>query len=703
MGRKSLSAVLVIITLLCSGLASATSTDIPRILVVGDSWAAFVQIYRTLDYAMKDQPGMDGYGQRGQITSYFGIRASEVNTPEWLDAITSELLAYPTIDIVHLSLGGNDFILDSNWSPSMPPAQLDAFVNQVNANTEAVIDHILSIRPNIRIALCGYTYGNHPMGGGTVAQMNEVWVQFEQTRLNLCLSKPRLEYVHNLGLMQYYFGIPEASPAIEPHQVPFPGGAAQNYVPFPGGNSTYNAPLVSLADNDMHLTLVGYDYLTQNCVNEFYREWLSYPIVLEILPLSGSKAPVYEYRVRFSESVEGVDSSDFAVAGGASVTGVSGVGAEYVVTVDGNGQPAAPLLQVLDDDTIIDATSKPLGGPGTGNGGFSYDGPLRYADPQIQGDHDFDTCLQILDETFLSIAWQLGGASFRPETCDANGGSIQIVPPSISGNGMLDSYEFALMSWCLEDDTLDLSASGGVTHTMVESAWQANYARMLSDLGGADGRLAMTIPGLDTLLAGFMTLGDQGSSMIPVLLIAAVGSVIELPAGVTIPSPGNYTPLGQYLSGSGDADGDGYTNRQEYDFFVPLGGKDMYLAAALDPGMIPEVNCDNSAGGTYDEGDAFCLLVPEPLDLTGSFEWLKDGETLVSDGHVSGTQWRELHISHLLPSDSGNYQCIYDNGTRVFGPVNLEVTPTPVPVAGGLGLALLVLGLTTCGVRRFRG
>ncbi|HEX8146090.1 MAG TPA: hypothetical protein VF591_02715 [Pyrinomonadaceae bacterium] len=85
------------------------------------------------------------------------------------------------------------------------------------------------------------------------------------------------------------------------------------------------------------------------------------------------------YTVTFSAAVTGVDTTDFQLttAGltGAAVTGVTGSGATYNVTVD-TGTPASPgatlRLDVSDDDSVVDAsTSAPLAGVGAGNGNFT--------------------------------------------------------------------------------------------------------------------------------------------------------------------------------------------------------------------------------------------------------------------------------------------------------------------------------------------
>jgi hypothetical protein len=85
------------------------------------------------------------------------------------------------------------------------------------------------------------------------------------------------------------------------------------------------------------------------------------------------------FRVTFSEIVTGVDVSDFNLTLGGdltgasvvSVTGTSGLGNVYFVNVNTGTNDGTLRLDVVDDDTIRDVSSNPLGGPGAGNGGFT--------------------------------------------------------------------------------------------------------------------------------------------------------------------------------------------------------------------------------------------------------------------------------------------------------------------------------------------
>ncbi len=108
------------------------------------------------------------------------------------------------------------------------------------------------------------------------------------------------------------------------------------------------------------------------------------PEVSATFPAGTSKGLPADFNVSFSEDVTGVDETDFAltVTGGitgASVTSVSGSGANYVVTADTGSGFGTVRLDVVDDDSILDLYGNPLGGVGVGNGDFTTGTPLGTA------------------------------------------------------------------------------------------------------------------------------------------------------------------------------------------------------------------------------------------------------------------------------------------------------------------------------------
>jgi len=103
-----------------------------------------------------------------------------------------------------------------------------------------------------------------------------------------------------------------------------------------------------------------------------------------------------DFKVIFSTPVTGVDTGDFHLTttgslSGASITGVSGSGTTYIVTVNTGMNDGTLRLDLSDNDSIMDAASNRLGGMGVGNGDFNsgevynvlkvasfFDVPLNY-------------------------------------------------------------------------------------------------------------------------------------------------------------------------------------------------------------------------------------------------------------------------------------------------------------------------------------
>jgi surface-anchored protein len=102
------------------------------------------------------------------------------------------------------------------------------------------------------------------------------------------------------------------------------------------------------------------------------------PYVTGITRLDATPATTnsVRYAVVFSEPVTGVTLDDFALDAsgpvGAAITSSTGSGDSYVVTASIGSGDGTLKLRVLDDDSILDADSNPLGGVGTANGEFAY-------------------------------------------------------------------------------------------------------------------------------------------------------------------------------------------------------------------------------------------------------------------------------------------------------------------------------------------
>ena len=239
----------------CLLAALSAQAQTPRILVVGDSWTPAMPSRIT---SVLNGLGLGEYTAVGGSTTLGGTTAAQWASPSYLALITQELTDNPTIDIVHLSMGGNDML---GSSPSSPE-EFTALLNIIFDDIDVVVAHILSIRSNAAVALCSYDY---------VANQdhNDALGQFAQTAIARTATNPNYFYINNLGLMHYAYGYPGE---FGPGETPFPGGYP-DYDPIMGGDPSLPGPPAALADS-IHLTAAGYLVLAERCVNEFYADWL---------------------------------------------------------------------------------------------------------------------------------------------------------------------------------------------------------------------------------------------------------------------------------------------------------------------------------------------------------------------------------------------------------------------------------------------
>ncbi len=270
--------VFILLTLLLTPLPSYA---VDRILVVGDSWAAGVAGFRIFEQVFEAR-GIEGVEVVGNKTAIGGSRADQwaTNHQGKLDVLTSELEAHPTIDIVHLSIGGNDFLnhcFKNDITEATPETRTEKW-EAICSDIEKIVERILQVRPGARVLLCDYdfldpkkigeTYGLHAKGAPSTGEMNAALVELGRSKLALARRIDRLEYVQNYGLLQFHFGIEGMA---EPKTVPFPG-KPPDYAPFPGGNTEYGSG-VGMPDG-VHPTPEGYFRIVENCFDPFYAVWL---------------------------------------------------------------------------------------------------------------------------------------------------------------------------------------------------------------------------------------------------------------------------------------------------------------------------------------------------------------------------------------------------------------------------------------------
>jgi len=297
-----MACVVLVLTL---GLTLATNAfaAVNRILIIGDSWAQAI-------WDNKIMQNVTGVGVLGADTAIGGTTAAlwasnfAWSTPMGnfgqLDKVALILQGVPTVDIVYISLSGNDMWGTDNggWTNGMDPAVWAQHKAVIKANMLTVINFCLAQRPNIRVLIQGYDYINlwdtvlqgdaadfllwQFLGSPNPGQINAAFADMGLELRAIAAANPsRVAYVANFGLMQWWKNTPAGAP--------FPGTIASGYNPYPGGFPDWPTPLSALAGTSsnrdaIHLSPAGYNILVQNCYLQVIQDWINNPLTPDTTP-----------------------------------------------------------------------------------------------------------------------------------------------------------------------------------------------------------------------------------------------------------------------------------------------------------------------------------------------------------------------------------------------------------------------------------
>ncbi|MBX7254996.1 MAG: CocE/NonD family hydrolase [Candidatus Hydrogenedentes bacterium] len=265
----------IVMTFLLAATISLTAAHAKtkRILIVGDSWAMSLSAENHDGFPASDvfdqtlaENGLADVETQGKVTAWGGRKASQWAKPENLALITQELTAYPSIDIVHLIIGGNDF-LTAVQDPAFitkTPEERAAVWDGIKANVKKIVDTCLAVRNTIRVVIADYDYldpvaaakfWHFDFHGATVTQLNQWFVELGNKKKEIADATDRCEYLNNWGVLQYWFGAPAKS-------VTLPGGDINS--PMPAG----------ISPDGIHPNDAAHKKLLENAINKFYKGWL---------------------------------------------------------------------------------------------------------------------------------------------------------------------------------------------------------------------------------------------------------------------------------------------------------------------------------------------------------------------------------------------------------------------------------------------
>lgn len=244
-------------------LLSAAPAQAARILVIGDSWG--VAAGPALQQVLLDNGSADTVAS----IAVGGETAANINTPQWLQQITTALQANPDAKFVHLSLGGNDFL--GSWNAFLSQAQEDQLIAGILEDITAIVDHIVEQRPGIRIYWSSYDFPR-PLIIGQPVEVNNASLRFSLQAEALADARGEaLSYGDFNGLTQVLFGFDGVQVSLYDPAFPIPAGDPSLPDPqYPGPAAAYADPI--------HLTPEAFLLLAESQYERFYEAVLGFQI-----------------------------------------------------------------------------------------------------------------------------------------------------------------------------------------------------------------------------------------------------------------------------------------------------------------------------------------------------------------------------------------------------------------------------------------
>ncbi len=239
--------VLVVMSWACATpcLASDGGAS-PRILIVGDSWAASiatenrdgVPVPGVFD-AVLTENGLGDVRTRGARTAWGGRKASDWAKAKHLEEIREELTAYPSIDAVHLIIGGNDFLVEvfQRGLAAKSEEERESIFAGIVTDVRVIVKSCLAVRDEIRVVIADYDYLDlQPMKKMLKADTGEAdngtlntWLrELGMMKKVLALEIDRCYYVDNWGTLQKEFGEAEGEPELTMPEGVSPDGIHPN-------------------------------------------------------------------------------------------------------------------------------------------------------------------------------------------------------------------------------------------------------------------------------------------------------------------------------------------------------------------------------------------------------------------------------------------------------------------------------------------
>ena len=300
---------------LAGGPVCPSGAVVPRVLIAGDSWAQYMwddgshnALFDRFGHgdkgaisrSLSEDPGPGYTGPEYAISGSEARQWVDTSSYPWIANVVADLVAFPTVDTVMLSIDGNDVLAGKSGGGWYKDMDLDAsgseaaLFDRIQADTETIVSAIEDVSPGIQVLLSSYEYPNFnvsflwcwiyacpkredlsrdPVNNLiTDVELNGMMVTVEGQRIGWTNADPRWAFDNGVGLMHHYYGDGVSPPGVLPH----PGQTPPDYDPFPGGNPELPTlrenfrPQFGLDADPIHLDEEGYRVKITNQIEAYF-------------------------------------------------------------------------------------------------------------------------------------------------------------------------------------------------------------------------------------------------------------------------------------------------------------------------------------------------------------------------------------------------------------------------------------------------
>jgi hypothetical protein len=286
-----ISATLVSV-LFCTPVFAQLGDDdkkLPEVIITGDSWAAIPCFVGAVQNAFWERHVYVDIHDCLK-TSHIGGRADNYKNDYAYAETIKKLKENPLVKVIWLSEGGNDMF--AYWNKNMTPAEENALFDKIRLHIQEAVDDFHKLRPDVWVLVSGYDFvyihPNNPisayrkifehMGEPTPGEVHGALARLAQNLTQL--KGDHTVFQHHMGLMQYYYGIPDAGVKAKmtaaPNLISPPSNPAQL-----GGNYQYRNNKFAMAHifkfyfDPHHIRPKGYKLMFEHSIDTYIGQWIN--------------------------------------------------------------------------------------------------------------------------------------------------------------------------------------------------------------------------------------------------------------------------------------------------------------------------------------------------------------------------------------------------------------------------------------------